>query len=444
MKNNFRGWNTVFNFTFRQAARGVGFKLVTTLITLVIIGVCIVVNIIAAKPDDNAVEVSPVKTVFVLDNSGLQPTDYKTIVPELSGEQFKNIEFQTITGQSRDEAISTAAADSSLSIAVIITKNDTGYEIEAVVPDGSAITKNQAQALLGPIQTGFETSKLMQSGLTVDQLTTVMKPVVTSYSDIGEDNSVVTTIIKIVAPMLFGLILYMMLILYGQNISKSVSTEKTSKLMETLLTSIHPYALITGKILAITSMAVLQFVTWIIALVVGLYGGNAVAHAMYPEYQSTVITAINFLKENIGQTAMSLPAVILAVIVFCIGFLFYCVLAGLTGCLVSKPEDVASTQTIFVFPVLISWLFCYLTPITGNEALMTVLRQIPFTIPFSVPVDLITGTIGLLQGIVSLVILSVFSLLFIMLSARIYKGLILYNGQKVSLKMVGNVLKANK
>jgi ABC-type Na+ efflux pump permease subunit len=445
MKQNFRGWINVFNFTFRQATKGVSFRLVTILVTFIIIGACIVVNIIAAKPNDkDTVEISPVKSVYVLDDSGLQPTDFKAVNPQFSEEQFNNIEFITVTGKSREEVIKTAAAASTESIAVVITRNDTGYEIEAVVPDGSSISKGQAQALLGLIQAGFETGKLLQSGLTVDQLTTVMKPVMTSYADIGENTSIIATVIKIVAPMLFGFILYMMLILYGQTISKSVSTEKTSKLMETLLTSIHPYALITGKILAVTSMALLQFVTWILAVVVGLYGGNAAAHAIYPEYQNSVISIINFLKDNIGETAMTLPAVILAIIVFCVGFLFYCIIAGLAGCLVAKPEDVASTQSIFVFPVLISWLFCYLTPITGNESLLTLLRFIPFTTPFSVPVDLITGTIGLAQGLIALVSLSIFSLLVIMLSARIYKGLILYNGQKISLRMIGNVLRANK
>jgi ABC-type Na+ efflux pump permease subunit len=191
-------------------------------------------------------------------------------------------------------------------------------------------------------------------------------------------------------------------------------------------------------------MAVLQFVTWIIAAVVGLYGGNEAAHAIYPEYQNSVITIINYLKDNIGETAMSLPAVILAILIFCIGFLFYCVIAGLTGCLVSKPEDVATTQGVFVFPVVISFLFSYLTPITGNEGTTAILRYIPFTIPFSVPVEVITGTVGLVQGIISLAILAVFSLLVIMLSARIYKGLILYSGQKISLAMIGNVLKAKE
>ncbi len=443
MKDKFRGWNTVFGFTFRQATKGLAFKVVTTLITLLIIGGIILINILAAKPDKTDIaKISPIERVLVLDQSGLSPADFKSLNPEFFEGTFKNINFITAEDNAREDVIKAAAADSSKTIAVIITSGEAGFEIETVVPYGSEITKKQASALLGPLTSAFEMHKVLQAGIAVEQLGSVLTPVVTSYADVGENTNQIVFVIELLAPMLFGLMLYLMLILYGQTISKSVSTEKTSKLMETLLTSIHPYALIAGKVLAATSMALLQFIGWIIAVVVGLYGGNAVAHAMYPEYQNSVVSIINFVKDNIGDTAMTLPAVILAVIFFAVGFLFYSVIAGLAGCLVSKPEDVASTQAVFQFPVIISWLICYLAPPMGNEGLIAVARYIPFTAPFCVPANLITGTISLLEGVLTLGVLLIFTLLLIILSGRIYKGLILYNGQKISFQTIGNVLKA--
>jgi len=233
-----------------------------------------------------------------------------------------------------------------------------------------------------------------------------------------------------------------MLILYGQTISKSVSTEKTSKLVETLLTSVHPYALITGKILAVTSMALIQFLTWIVAVFAGLYGGNAIAHSLYPSYHNSVIAVINFLKDNIGETALSAPAVILTILFFFVGFLFYSVMAGVAGCMVSKPEDVASTQALFQFPIIISWLIVYFAPLSGHEDILNIARYIPFTAPFSVPAELLTGVTGPVEGLISFAVLLVFTLLFVMLSGKIYKGLILYSGEKVSFKMIGKVLTA--
>lgn len=441
MKNKFKGWNTVFGFTFRQASKGTSYKVITSLVSILIILASVIINIVVAKPE-NETEPSAVKSVFVLDGSGLQTMDFRELNPQLSEEKYKHIEFIYETDKTREETIKEASAYSSEAIAVIITAKDKGYEIEAVVPDNSVISENEASELTSLIQTAFENSKMIQSGLSAEQLGVLLKPVSASYADIGEKSEPAAYIIKMVAPMIFGFIMYIMLMLYGQTISKSVSTEKTSKLMETLLVSVHPYALITGKVLAMTAIAVLQVIIWIIAAVIGLYGGNAIAAAINPEYQNTVVTIINYLKDNIGESAMSLPAIILAVIIFCVGFLFYCVLASLAGSMVSKPEDASNAQALFVLPMVISWLFSYFTPLTGSESTITVLRLIPFTIPFSVPADLITGSIGLLQGLLSLVLLLLFSILVITLSARLYKGLVLYTGQKPNLKTIVNIIKA--
>jgi ABC-type Na+ efflux pump permease subunit len=443
MKQNFRGWTTVYSFTFRQSTKGVGFKLVTVLIALLIIGAITVATIVNAKPDTKeAKEASPIKTVYVLDNSGLLPTDYKALNPKLSTDQFKGISYEELTGKSREDAVA-AAASSKENIAVIITTTDTGFELEAVIPAKSTITKGQASDLVKQMTTSFETSKLMQSGLSNEQLTTALTPEVTSYSDIGENTDPAVYAIKLITPMLFCLMFYMMIILYGQTVSKSVSTEKTSKLMETLLTSVHPYALISGKILAVTSIALLQFISWIASVFIGLYGADVIAHAIYPQYQSSVMVVLDFLRDNIGNTALSPAAIILTILFFCIGFLFYCVIAGMAGCMVSKPEDTASAQQIFVMPLVISFLVTYLAPMSENDMLTKVIRYIPFTAPLCVPSDMLTGTIGLGEGFLTLALLVAFTLLLIMLSGRIYKGLILYSGEKLSLKTIGNVLRSN-
>ena len=90
---------------------------------------------------------------------------------------------------------------------------------------------------------------------------------------------------------------------------------------------------------------------------------------------------------------------------------------------------------------MISWIICYFGTLLEKESLLVVARNIPFTIPFCVPVDLLTGAIGIGQGIVSTVILLVFSFLIIMLSGRIYKGMVLYTGEKVTLKSIAGILR---
>lgn len=450
MRNNFRGWATVFNFTFRQSTKK-SFRIITSLIAVLIIGLIILLNIIAAKPDKEedpqgigsevSQGVSTIMKVVILDKSGLAPIDYKAVNPNLSSEYFNNIEFVNTDLQSRTDLLDYASKDSDTTIALMITAKDATFELEAIVPHNSIVASTDVDQLLVEMISSFESNKIMQANLSEEELTAVFTPVTTAYSQLGESANMVAIVIKIIAPMIFSFMMYFILLFYGQLVSKSVSTEKTSKLMETLLTSVHPYAMITGKVLAVTAIGILQFVIWILAAIFGLYGGNAIAHKIYPGYENSVISFINFIKENIGQTGMTLPAVLLAILIFGIGFMFYCVLAALTGCMVSKPEDVASTQGLFQLPIIISWLICYFAPIAGNYKLLSVARYIPFTAPFCVPSDIITGTIGLGQGLLSLLLLSIFSFIVIVLSAKIYKGLVLYTGQKTDMKLFVNILK---
>lgn len=452
MRKNFRGWATVFDFTFRQSTKK-AFRTITALVAILIIGAIIIINIVSAKPDKDEYSqadygqeelqgVSTIGKVVILDKSGLAPTDYKSRNPVLSSGYFQHIEFVTLNEQTRESLLDYAAKDSNRTIAVVIAEINGAYEIEAIIPYNSIVASMDVDRLLAQITSSFEGNKIMQANLSENELAAVFTPVIAAYSEFGESESIAAMVIKMIAPMIFSFMMYFMLLFYGQIASKSVSTEKTSKLMETLLTSIHPYAMITGKVVAVTALAMLQFVIWILAGIVGLYGGNAIAHQMYPGYENSVVSFINFVKDNIGESGMTIPAVLIAILVFGIGFMFYSVLAALAGSMVSKPEDVASTQGLFQLPVIISWLLCYFAPLTGNYKLLSIARYVPFTAPFCVPSDIITGTIGLGEGLLSLLILTVFSLLVIILSSKIYKGLVLYTGQKADMKLLINILRS--
>lgn len=444
MKNKFRGWQSVFTFTFQQATKGKGFRFVTALVSFLIIGIIVLISVLVAKPDkEETTEPSPIDTVYVLDNSGLEETDFKAMNPEFSEEHLADISFINVKDKSETEVVQMAGKNSPTSVAIIISATNGEYQLEARIPSESEVDEDDVWDIINPMISAFETNKMLQASLSMEQLQAMLKPVNITYFDIGESSNDFAFIIKMFAPMIFSLMLYFMLLIYGQTVSKSVAEEKTTKLIETLLISVRPYGLIAGKVLATTSVALLQFVTWLLSAFVGLYGGNAVARHFYPEYQNTIITIINFVKDNIGETGMTIPAIILAIIVFCVGFLFYCVLAALGGSIATKAEDIAQSQALFQLPMVFSWIISYMAPVSGNEKLVSVLRYIPLTAPFSVPVDLITGSIGLTEGLISLAIMLVFTLLVIMLSGKIYQGLVLYNGQKVNLKTIANILKAD-
>ncbi len=452
MKERLRGFRAVYSFTFKQLSGTKSFKIVTVLIALLLAGGLIAGSVVGAglgkehgsgKGDKAEVtEISPIDNVLVMDESGLGPIDFSVYLKE--NKVLKNIKFTDFNGTDLSQAVKDTNVTQKTVILQII-KQGSDYQLKGALPENTLLSEKDVKTLVSALSQAFQLAKLNKAGLTAEQISAAMQPVDYSYSNIGDkSNNIATVIVKMVAPMVFSFMLYMMLILYGQSVSKSVSGEKTSKLVETLLVSVRPDALIAGKVVAVAVQGVMQFMIWIAALFIGLYGGDMVARLVYPGYSNPVIAVLNSMKDNIGQSALSPAAVILAVAFFFVGFLFYSVLAALAGSMVSKPEDAAATQSILQLPIIVSWLLCYFVPLNGNDTFIPVARYIPFTAPFCVPVDTLTGAVNLWESTLMLMVMVIFTLLFVALSSRIFKGLILYNGQKVSLKTIQGILKGKQ
>ena len=443
----FSGWKRVFSFNYKQSAGSKSYIAVTALVAIIIIAAAILISIIAAKPEEgeDVEEISfcQVETAYVLDLAGMGELQFKEWIPALSEEYYKFLSVEQVNDMTVEELQTMAARDEyGHAVGVVIEKTENGIEVTAVIPSTSEeLSLSDGQEVADLIAIAVEHARFVQSGLSELQFSQINKQVVISVADAGEEANVVVYLIQYLAPAIFGIILYFLLLLYGQKINQNVSVEKTSKLVETLLTSLHPYALLAGKVFAIVAAAMQQFFIWVAALFIGIFAGGMISERMYPGTESGLSVVVEFLRANIGESAFSPAAVVLALVTFCCGFLFYCVLAGMAGSMVSRPEEAANTQSIFSLPIVISWMVCYFGSLLEKESLLVVARNIPFTIPFCVPVDLLTGAIGIGQGIISTVILLVFSMLVIMLSGRIYKGLLLYTGQKVTMKNVIGILK---
>ena len=85
-----------------------------------------------------------------------------------------------------------------------------------------------------------------------------------------ESDSEGSYIVKLLVPLFFAMTIYMAILLYGQSIGRSVVSEKSSKIVDVLLSSVRPDDLLMGKIFGVALSGVLQFSIWIIFALVGL------------------------------------------------------------------------------------------------------------------------------------------------------------------------------
>ena len=267
----------------------------------------------------------------------------------------------------------------------------------------------------------------------------------------GEKNSKIDNIVKLIFGGGVGYLLFMFIIIYGNMIMRSVIEEKTSRVIEIIISSVKPFQLMFGKIIGTTLAGITQFVIWIFlgyVLITILSVFTGVTPTMVNS--DAVSQGLNAVANQnnpatlIFESVLKLPLLNLAVtfILFFIGgYLTYSALYAAVGASVDNETD---TQQ-FVFPILIPLILSvyvgFFTVIDDPHGqISTIFSFIPFTspvvmlmrIPFGVPIW---------QQIVSLLILYVTFVFMVWVGAKVYRVGILMYGKKPTFKEIYKWLK---
>ena len=239
------------------------------------------------------------------------------------------------------------------------------------------------------------------------------------------------SLLSYLAHMLVMLVLYFLVIFYGQSIGQIVSMEKTSKLNEYLLTLSEPSGIIFGKVTAIFCEAVIQIVTWVICGFAGLLVSNNVIKSLTGEAPKSLISTFmeampeGAISDNFGLL------LVLAIIALLTAFLFYCFVSALFASFAATAEELTQTTGMSVMTMLFGFIAAlYVPSYTGSEVATTIIRIIPFTAAFALPGDIASGHIGILEFVLYLAILLVFTVLLALLTGRVYKNRLFKRGTK--------------
>lgn len=422
-RNAFSGWQRVFVFTCRQTWKGKGFKNVTIGLSLLfLLGGFLISPLMAYFQGKAATESSPLTKVRIVDHSGLEVL-YLEGFTEQFGDKYPLLSF-------------TEEAEASV-LTVEITQSQEGYLLKAVLPYESEFSGGDIEDFLKDFESCMELSKLFSSDIPEDTLQLAVSGVHTEFLMAGEaEKSLQEELTITLLPMLIIFVLYMMILIYGQGIGNLVSVEKSSKLMEMVLTMTRPSALLWGKITASVLLALLQFFWWLSCGVFAFCGGTVLAEKLiYPEYTNYILEVLAFLRGREGSSAFSAGAVLLCFISICLGFLFYCVLAGAVSSFVSKTEELAQCMAYYQMLVVVGFFCAYLLPMQEKEWLNTILRIIPFSGAYLLPGDILTGNVTPGAGLVYVLILLAFTIALVLFAGRIYREQVFYRGSSLAEKL---------
>ena len=205
--------------------------------------------------------------------------------------------------------------------------------------------------------------------------------------------------------------------------------------MDTMLISLHPEAMVFGKLLAIICAGLIQIFSWIAAIVVGMIAGVKITEASFPGYESPITTFFQFMEE-LGL--FKIENVIIGVCFLVVGFVLYLSMATIAGSISANREEVASQSSLFILPLLASFMLLMMGGGLTADGAPLWMDYVPFTAALIMPSQLALGVVGWTTGLISLALTLALALVLVIVAGKIYKAMSLYKGNKVKL---GDVLK---
>lgn len=263
-------------------------------------------------------------------------------------------------------------------------------------------------------------NRLSERGIEIHDFNEIVKDVDLKLVRITAGGESVEKGQTFVAAVIMAAILYTTLLMYGVFTMRSVLEEKTTRVMEVLVSSARPSQILAGKILALASVAFTQYLIWILSA--SLFG-----------------TASRAMMAKVGPAGkippVEIPASTLAylVVFFLAGYLLYASMYAAVGSIVSSEEDAQQLQWPVTLPLVVSILLFNVVTQNPNSNLSVVLSMIPFLSPVLMVFRIALQTPPLWQIIVSLAILLATAAGIVVASAKIYRIGILMYGKRPSL-----------
>lgn len=456
-KINCTGWRKVFSFTLQQNLKSTSSIVFLTiffvvgLLSMPLLEKLVPVDEAALNMDLAAAtssvsadlltetdsESSPIKTVYFVNKTsfplenldefiGLNPAFSKTEVEngDLDYESWEAEQPQGLGGYS---------------LYVSLKLDESGFHLNCEAPLKSYLDTEDLTLFEYSFTQYLDLKKLEWSGLSATQIDALRTQVSGSVSQLDEDGNPVSGLdfnnSEYWTSYSLIIIIIFIIAISAEGIAVSVLTEKSSKIVEYLMMSIKPMALIVGKTLAMLCSVLIQFGALIAGMLLSCF-----LNGFLQEQTLAFVPAASlkqFLSLDIFKTVNPFVILIMFLIVGA-GLIFYCTLAGVAGASVSRMEEIGEALKLYNIIMVIGAYFGLGIAISSSAGGISVINYIayllPLSSPFIVPVHLVLGKIPVYVALISLGILILFIVLALYAASRIYTNMLFYNGKPMKLK----------
>ncbi len=399
---------TVMKFTIKDMVKRKSF-IVSTLIILILIVIGFnIPNIIKSiKGEDTG------DKLLIVDNENIFEGNLELL-------KQMDLDYEIEIGKATFDEIKTKIENEEIEEAIIIEKQENNIKIRYIV-ENTTMMEEVPETLVNAINSLYTNMQISKLGLTPEELQSITPNFEFSLEQTEEEKASG----NILAMMLMSIVLFYAIYFCAYQVSSSITTEKTSKIMETLVTSTSPRTIVLGKTIGIGIVGLLQMI-----VIVG----------------TALISAKAFLEPELLESILDMSNItpylgIITIIYFVLGYFAYALLYALTGSTVSKPEDIQSANTPVAILAVIGFYLSYFTMMNPTSELNVFASLFPISSPFCMPFRIMMGLASGTDVAISIAILIVTILIIAKVAIKIYSNAILNYGTKMSFKDIVNMYK---
>lgn len=341
---------------------------------------------------------------------------------EGSLESLKNADtgYEIEISNAKYEEIKEKINNDEIESAIIVEKQDNNIKIRYIVKNTTMMT-NVPDDIISMMNSLYSNLQISKLGLTESQL----KSITPNFDYALEQTEEEKANGNVFAIMLLSIVLFYAIYFCAYQVSSSITTEKTSKIIETLVTSTSPKTIVLGKTIGIGVVGLLQLI-----LLVG----------------TALISAKAFLDPELINSILDISAItpylgIITVIYFILGYLAYALLYALTGSTVSKPEDIQSANGPVAMLAVIGFYLSYFTMMNPTSSLNVFASIFPISSPFCMPFRIMMGLASTTDVLISIAVLIITILVIAKVTIKIYSNAILNYGTKMGIKDIMKMYK---
>ncbi|MEC5273936.1 ABC transporter permease [Caldifermentibacillus hisashii] len=290
-------------------------------------------------------------------------------------------------------------------------------------------------SLLSSLENGLQQMKTQmaatQMNLSQEQLTKLYEPVSLKKVALEKDAKTEEELSQargLVYVLLF--VIYFAVIMYANMIAMEVATEKSSRVMEILISSVPPIKQMFAKILGVGLLGLLQ-----LALMLGV---------AYFSLKQNMDSMEGGFFDVYGFGDVSVATLVYAFVFFLLGYFLYATLAAFLGSLVSRIEDVNQLITPMTYLLIIGFMIAMFGLVKPDATFITVTSYIPFFTPMLMFMRVGMLNLPIWEPILGIVILLVTIILFAIFGAKVYKGGVLLYGKSSSFKDIKKAMQLTK